>query len=295
MDYETMAQDVIDFCQKQSLDNIALLGHSMYVDLCYTIWTLPWGSSKIGRCANILNLILTRWLYRGGKVAMTVALSPDRPKTLLSKLVVADIAPIRGQISSEFQHYADGMQLIEKAGLLTKREAFDKLAEFEEVCWVWLSPPGLFPYCLVCHCWPKFIFLRPILQSLDMTHRILSNATRMHFYQFVFALMLEGCTCSAISSNKSRLDTERRTPAFQSTTFNYFRGYTKHWMVSLRSWRGLLGWSNTLCEGFTEQVAYLLYSRFLVFFLLRVVIDSDHEIAISSIDTLMTWSNFSPI
>ncbi|THG99885.1 hypothetical protein EW145_g7176 [Phellinidium pouzarii] len=98
MDYATMASDVIHFCDKHSLKNISLLGHSM-----------------------------------GGKVAMTVALKPDLPKGLLSNLIVADISPIRANLSSEFPRYVDGMIKIERNGSIkSKKEAFDKLYEYEK-------------------------------------------------------------------------------------------------------------------------------------------------------------------
>jgi len=97
MDYTTMANDVIHFCKQNSLESIHLLGHSM-----------------------------------GGKVAMAVALDRDRPQDLLSSLVVADISPIRGKISPEFQNYADGMIQLEKMGVKSRKEAFDILAEYEQ-------------------------------------------------------------------------------------------------------------------------------------------------------------------
>lgn len=64
---------------------------------------------------------------------MALALDQDRPRDLLSSLVVADISPIRGKISPEFQSYADGMIQLEKMGVKSRKEAFDKLAEYEEV------------------------------------------------------------------------------------------------------------------------------------------------------------------
>lgn len=64
---------------------------------------------------------------------MAVALDQDRPKKLLSSLVVADISPIRGKISPEFQRYADGMIELEKMRVKSRKEAFDRLAEYEQV------------------------------------------------------------------------------------------------------------------------------------------------------------------
>ncbi|KAI5122520.1 hypothetical protein M0805_005248 [Coniferiporia weirii] len=98
MDYTTMATDIIHFCDKHSLKNVSLLGHSM-----------------------------------GGKVAMTVALRPDLPKGMLSHLIIVDISPIRANLSSEFPRYVDGMLEIESEGSVkSKKDAFNKLHEYEE-------------------------------------------------------------------------------------------------------------------------------------------------------------------
>ncbi len=72
---------------------------------------------------------------------MAVALDRDRPQDLLSSLVVADVSPIRGKISPEFQNYADGMIQLEKMRVKSRKEAFDILAEYEQVNE--LDMPGL--------------------------------------------------------------------------------------------------------------------------------------------------------
>ncbi|KAI0775269.1 alpha/beta-hydrolase [Trametes elegans] len=95
--YPAMAADVVHFCQAHSLTNISLLGHSM-----------------------------------GGKVAMTVALSPDLPSNLLAHLIVADIAPARGALSPEFQGYIRGMKQIEASHVTTRRDADKILREYEQ-------------------------------------------------------------------------------------------------------------------------------------------------------------------
>ncbi|EPQ54164.1 alpha/beta-hydrolase [Gloeophyllum trabeum ATCC 11539] len=97
MTYSAMADDVLNFCDKHSLSNISLLGHSM-----------------------------------GGKVAAAVALHPSLPSGLLSKLIVADIAPSRARLSSEFQAYLEAMHRIESSQLQNKKEAQDILKEIEK-------------------------------------------------------------------------------------------------------------------------------------------------------------------
>jgi hypothetical protein len=72
--------------------------------------------------------------FRGGKVAMAVALSPDLPSGLLHDLIVADIAPSRASLSSEFQGYVKAMNEIEAAKVSTRPEAQDILKRYEPVC-----------------------------------------------------------------------------------------------------------------------------------------------------------------
>ncbi|KAI0787738.1 alpha/beta-hydrolase [Fomes fomentarius] len=95
--YSAMALDVIHFFETHKLSNVSLLGHSM-----------------------------------GGKVAMTVALDPELPANRLSHLIVADIAPSRGTLSSEFQGYVEAMQKIEEAGVKTRQEADRVLKPYEQ-------------------------------------------------------------------------------------------------------------------------------------------------------------------
>jgi hypothetical protein len=63
---------------------------------------------------------------------MTCALNPDLPQGMLSNLIVADIAPFKGGLSSEFAGYVEGMQKIEASKVSTKKEAQDILTDFEE-------------------------------------------------------------------------------------------------------------------------------------------------------------------
>lgn len=64
---------------------------------------------------------------------MSVALDPSLPDGLLSHLIVGDISPIRGRISKEFQRYIDGMLKVQEEGIKTRKEAFERLSEFEKV------------------------------------------------------------------------------------------------------------------------------------------------------------------
>ncbi|KAF8912313.1 Alpha/Beta hydrolase protein [Mucidula mucida] len=89
-----LASDVLHFLDKKGLTNVSLLGHSM-----------------------------------GGKVAMSVALS-DPSK--LSNLIVVDIAPSKGKMSSEFHQYVQAMRRIEELQLKSRKEASYVLHEIEK-------------------------------------------------------------------------------------------------------------------------------------------------------------------
>jgi len=68
----------------------------------------------------------------GGKVAMTFALNPDLPHGMLSKLIVADIAPSKGDLSPEFRAYIEGMKKLEASKVSSRKEAQDILTEYEK-------------------------------------------------------------------------------------------------------------------------------------------------------------------
>ncbi|KAG9015322.1 hypothetical protein FRB93_013022 [Tulasnella sp. JGI-2019a] len=97
MDYESMAADVLHFCETYSLKDISLLGHSM-----------------------------------GGKVVAAVALSPSLPSDLLSRLILVDMSPAKGPISAEFQSYVVGMKEIESRKTKSRKEADEVLQEYEK-------------------------------------------------------------------------------------------------------------------------------------------------------------------
>ncbi|EKM82051.1 hypothetical protein AGABI1DRAFT_105416 [Agaricus bisporus var. burnettii JB137-S8] len=79
MTYTSMAEDVIHYIDSHGISDVALLGHSM-----------------------------------GGKVAMTTALllAAKGRNELLSHLLVSDVAPIRGALSSDFIKYINAMHEI---------------------------------------------------------------------------------------------------------------------------------------------------------------------------------------
>ncbi|KAH7108005.1 alpha/beta-hydrolase [Auriculariales sp. MPI-PUGE-AT-0066] len=88
-DYMSMADDVVHLCQEENLSQISLVGHSM-----------------------------------GGKVAMSVALRPDLPPSLLRKLIIEDVSPkISSRLSSEFVGYAAAMRKLAEAKPVSRREA----------------------------------------------------------------------------------------------------------------------------------------------------------------------------
>ncbi|KAL1739733.1 Alpha/Beta hydrolase protein [Schizophyllum fasciatum] len=87
--------------------------------------------------ADVLNFIRTQNLtnlnaFRGGKVAMSVALDPDLPEGLLENLIVEDIAPSKGALSTEFQGYIQGMKAVEEAKVKSRKEARDILSQWEK-------------------------------------------------------------------------------------------------------------------------------------------------------------------
>ncbi|KAF8552031.1 alpha/beta-hydrolase, partial [Imleria badia] len=96
MTYTHMAADILDFCQRLSLSNISLLGHSM-----------------------------------GGKVAMTFALNPETPTDLLKDLVVSDIAPVRAKASADTLSHIQGMEEVEASNISSRKEANEILEKFE--------------------------------------------------------------------------------------------------------------------------------------------------------------------
>lgn len=76
---------------------------------------------------------------------MAFALNPSLPSGLLSHLIVADIAPIRGKLSNEFTNYIEGMLKVEAEQLAnSKKEAFKLLEDCEKVSLSTLTSKGRF-------------------------------------------------------------------------------------------------------------------------------------------------------
>ncbi|KAG9089218.1 hypothetical protein FS749_001524 [Ceratobasidium sp. UAMH 11750] len=96
MDYTSLAEDILHFCQSKSLSKISLIGHSL-----------------------------------GGKVVMAFALDSALPKDLLAHLVVVDISPAVGPISPEFRSYINAMEEVNAANVLTKKQGEEILKKYE--------------------------------------------------------------------------------------------------------------------------------------------------------------------
>ncbi|KAF5392223.1 hypothetical protein D9757_001592 [Collybiopsis confluens] len=100
MDYSHMAADILHFVQKLGLSEISLLGHSM-----------------------------------GGKAVMTLALDNQIPSDLLKNLIVVDISPIKGHVSTTTHLYLEAMRRIEEfklAGPNVRKEADKILVDVEK-------------------------------------------------------------------------------------------------------------------------------------------------------------------
>lgn len=85
------------------------------------------------RKASYISYGVQLTVIRGGKVAMSAALSPDLPSDLLGRLIVVDIAPARGVLSPEFRGYTEAMKKIEASGASTRQEAQKILVPYEKV------------------------------------------------------------------------------------------------------------------------------------------------------------------
>ncbi|KAI6025657.1 hypothetical protein F5J12DRAFT_809592 [Pisolithus orientalis] len=102
MTYLHMAADVLGFIRTLSLSNVSLLGHSI---------TLLKGVAKL---------------------AMTLALHPETPADILTKVVVSDIAPVRAKVSEDTVLHIKGMETIEGNGITTRKEADEILEGYEK-------------------------------------------------------------------------------------------------------------------------------------------------------------------
>lgn len=64
---------------------------------------------------------------------MTLALDPALPPSTLSNLIIADIAPSKGALSSEFLSYIQAMKKINDAQVRSRKSAQEILYEYEKV------------------------------------------------------------------------------------------------------------------------------------------------------------------
>jgi len=62
---------------------------------------------------------------------MSFALSPQLPKGMMSNLIIADIAPSKGAVTTEFRGYVEGMKKIVQSNVSTRKEAEAILAKYE--------------------------------------------------------------------------------------------------------------------------------------------------------------------
>jgi len=79
---------------------------------------------------------------------MAFALNPELPPDILANLVIADIAPSKGDLSVEFRGYIEGMKKIEASStVFTRIDAQNILAQYEKVfseklvCRIYLTQP----------------------------------------------------------------------------------------------------------------------------------------------------------
>jgi pimeloyl-ACP methyl ester carboxylesterase len=79
----------------------------------------------------------------GAKIAMTVAL---RQPSLIANLVVVDNAPIDAVLQSDFHSYVKGMKDVERAQVMSQKQADELLKPYAKV-----RDPGLW--------WPTVRFL----------------------------------------------------------------------------------------------------------------------------------------
>lgn len=86
----------------------------------------------------VIKLLLLK-LFRGGKVAMALALAPSPPS--LSNLIISDIAPTQTSLSPSFVRYLDIMSHIENPAtdVRTREHAGKILETVEQVCTIYLT------------------------------------------------------------------------------------------------------------------------------------------------------------
>lgn len=149
---------------------------------------------------------------------MTVALDPELPANRLSHLIVADIAPSRGALSSEFQGYVQAMQKIEEAGVKTRQEADRVLKPYEQV---------------------RLFRVRPCTEPTEVTHCLL------------------GCHDARISVDEPRASLCAPPSSSQVSYTARYPGEinTRDWWLSLGTRRTVFRETNAVHQGIKEQVS----------------------------------------
>ncbi|KAL1708680.1 Alpha/Beta hydrolase protein [Schizophyllum commune] len=170
MTYSAMAGDVLHFIRTQKLKNVSLLGHSM-----------------------------------GGKVAMTVALSPELPDGILENLIVEDTAPAAGAQLTEFPGYIKGMRAVNAAKVTTRKEATEILSD-------WEKDPAILQFLLTNLDLPPLVEHARFKIPLDILEGYTSNMG--HFPYAPGERQWHGRTLF-IRGTKSKYMNERNTPVVQ--------------------------------------------------------------------------------
>lgn len=154
---------------------------------------------------------------------MTVALDPELPANRLSHLIVADIAPSRGALSSEFQGYVQAMQKIEEAGVKTRQEADRVLKPYEQV---------------------RLFRVRPCTEPTEVTHCLL------------------GCHDARISVDEPRASLCAPPSSSQVSYTARYPGEinTRYWWLSLGTRRTVFRETNAVHQRIKEQVSTELYA-----------------------------------
>lgn len=132
-----MAEDVEHFIRQHNINDVTLLGHSMYVAYPFCFFKVYQGYSA--QCSLLqLHVFLYRkpWKWpanvclRGAKTAMAVSL---RRPDLVRDIIAVDNAPIEAMLGSSFGQYVQAMRRIEDANIQKQSEADDILKEIEPV------------------------------------------------------------------------------------------------------------------------------------------------------------------
>ena len=129
MGYMSMARDVEGFLKERELEDVVLVGHSMFV----LPFLLPEASLMPPRRGGKVAMSTTLLLNATSPPSHTVSTSTAEEKRLIGKLVVIDISPAVGPVSNEFKKYIQAMLEIERREVRSRKEADEILQEYEPV------------------------------------------------------------------------------------------------------------------------------------------------------------------